>query len=49
MGPAPSGLTNAITAMPDTEERIIARRLQEHEANMRATVEGIKQLAEARR
>jgi uncharacterized protein YndB with AHSA1/START domain len=46
IGPAPSGLTIAITAMPDKEERIIARRLQEYEANMRATVEGIKQLAE---
>ena len=47
MGPAPSGLTIAITAMPDKEERIIARRLAEYEANMRATVEGIKRLAEA--
>jgi len=47
MGPAPSGLSIAITAMPDKEERIIARRLQEYETNMRATVEGIKQLAEA--
>jgi hypothetical protein len=47
MGPAPSGLTFAITAMPDKEERIIARRLREYEANMRATIEGIKQLAEA--
>jgi len=46
MGPAPSGLTIAITAMPDKEERIIARRLEEFEANMRATLEGIKQLAE---
>ncbi|HTN79943.1 MAG TPA: SRPBCC family protein [Acidimicrobiales bacterium] len=49
MGPAPSGLTIAITAMPDKEERIVARRLSEWEANMRATVEGIKQLAEAGR
>lgn len=49
MGPAPSGLTIAITAMPDKEERIIARRLAEYEANMRATVEGIKRLAEAQR
>jgi uncharacterized protein YndB with AHSA1/START domain len=47
MGPAPSGLTIALTAMPDKEERIIARRLTEHETNMRATVEGIKRLAEA--
>lgn len=46
MGPAPSGLNIAITATPDKEERIIARRLEEHEANMRATLEGIRQLAE---
>ena len=47
MGPAPSGLSIAITAMPEKEERIIARRLEEFEANMRLTLEGIKQLAEA--
>ena len=47
IGPAPSGLTPAIEAMPDKEERIVARRLAEFERNMRATVEGIKQLAEA--
>ena len=47
IGPAPSGLTIAITSMPDKEERIIARRLEEFERNMRATLEGIKQLAEA--
>ncbi len=47
IGPAPSGLTIAITAMPDKEERIIARRLEEFERNMQATLEGIKQLAEA--
>lgn len=46
MGPAPSGLTRAITAMPDKEERIVDRRLQEWERNMRATVEGIKARAE---
>jgi hypothetical protein len=46
MGPAPSGLTIAITAMPDKEERIVARRLAEYETNMRATVEGIKSVAE---
>jgi hypothetical protein len=34
--------------MPDKEERIVARRLQEWERNMRATVEGIKALAEGR-
>ncbi|HET9733357.1 MAG TPA: SRPBCC family protein [Acidimicrobiales bacterium] len=47
MGPAPSGLTGAITAMPDKEERIIARRLQEWTRGMEATVAGIKALAEA--
>jgi hypothetical protein len=47
MGPAPSGLSIAIAAMPEREERIIARRLEEYETNMRATLEGIKQLAEA--
>jgi uncharacterized protein YndB with AHSA1/START domain len=46
LGPAPSGLTPAIAAMPDKEERIILRRLEEHRANMQATVEGIKALAE---
>ena len=47
MGPARSGLSIAIDAMPEKEERIIARRLEEWERNMRATVEGIKALAEA--
>ena len=46
MGPAPSGLTPAIEAMPDKEERIVARRLDEHRANMQRTVEGIKALVE---
>ena len=48
MGPAPSGLTPAIEAMPDKEERIIARRLDEHRFNMLATLAGIKDLAETR-
>jgi len=47
MGPAPSGLTPAIEAMPDKEERIVARRLSEHQGNMQATIEGIKAEAEA--
>ena len=47
IGPAPSGLTPAIEAMPDKEERIIARRLEEHRANMQRTIEGIKALVEA--
>jgi Polyketide cyclase / dehydrase and lipid transport len=46
MGPAPSGLNIAIAAMPEKEERIVARRLEEFETNMRATLDGIKQLAE---
>jgi hypothetical protein len=46
MGPAPSGLSPAIEAMPDKEERIIARRLGEHQKNMQANVDGVKQLAE---
>jgi len=47
MGPAPSGLTIAIMRMPDKEERIIARRLEEWKRSMQATVAGIKALAEA--
>jgi Polyketide cyclase / dehydrase and lipid transport len=47
MGPAPSGLTIAIEAMPEKEERIIARRLSEHRANMQLTVDGIRRLAES--
>jgi hypothetical protein len=48
MGPAPSGLTAAIVARPDKEERIIENRLAEWRRNMQATVNGIKALAEAR-
>jgi len=47
MGPGPSGLTAAIDGRPELEERIVASRLAEHERNMRATLEGIKALAEA--
>ena len=46
MGPAASGLSIAIAAMPEKEERIVARRLGELEANIRATLDGIKRLAE---
>jgi hypothetical protein len=48
IGPAPSGLTPAIERMPDREEDIIAKRMGEHNANMRRTVEGYKRLAESR-
>jgi Polyketide cyclase / dehydrase and lipid transport len=47
MGPGPSGLNIAIEAMPNKEERIIARRLEEHRSNMQLTVDGIKSLAES--
>jgi len=47
IGPGPSGLTPAILAMPDKEERIVERRLEEFRVNMHATVEGIKQIAES--
>jgi|SRR5581483_12006581 len=47
MGPARSGLNAAIDAMPDKEERIVARRLEEHRANMERTLTGIKELAES--
>jgi hypothetical protein len=46
LGPAPSGLSIAIAAMPDKEERIVARRLEEHRKNMTATLEGIKEIVE---
>jgi hypothetical protein len=35
--------------MPDKEERIVARRLEEHQANMQLTAEGIRALAESAR
>jgi len=47
LGPGPSGLTAAIEGRPELEERIVGRRLAEHERNMQATLEGIKALAEA--
>jgi hypothetical protein len=47
IGPARSGLSIAIDAMPHKEQRIIARRLQEFQANMAANLTGVKDLAEA--
>ena len=41
IGPGPSGLTPAIEAMPDKEERIIERRLEEFRRNMETTLDGI--------
>lgn len=46
MGPGRSGLSPAIEAMPDKEERIVARRMKEHRANMQRVVDGVKLLAE---
>ncbi|MER5220604.1 SRPBCC family protein [Streptomyces flaveus] len=46
MGPARSGLSFAIDRMPEKEQKIVFVRMREFEANMTATVEGIKKLAE---
>ncbi len=47
LGPGPSGITAAIESMPDKEPRILARRIDEHRANMTRVIEGIKAAAEA--
>jgi hypothetical protein len=47
MGPGRGGLNYAIERMPDKEERIVARRLDEHRSNMERMVAGVKQLAES--
>jgi hypothetical protein len=49
IGPGESGVSELIAQMPDKESRILRRRLAEHQANMTATVEGIRELAEAAR
>jgi hypothetical protein len=46
MGPGPSGVTYIIAQSPEREEEIVARRLDMWLDNMRATVAGIKNLAE---
>ncbi len=46
MGPGRSGLNSAIDAMPDREDDIVARRLDQWNDNMARTIEGIKELAE---
>ena len=46
MGPGRGGLNYAIEQMPDKEERIVARRLEEHRANMDRVLAGVKALAE---
>jgi len=46
MGPAPSGLSAAIDAMPDKEEKIVFVRMREFEAAISKTLAAIKRLAE---
>ena len=47
MGPGRGGLNAAIDRMPDKEERIVERRLAEHEVNMNAVLAGIRDAAES--
>ena len=47
MGPGRGGLNYAIDRMPDKEERIVARRMEEHRLNMERVVAGVKELAES--
>jgi nitroreductase len=49
MGPGPSGTSAAITAHPGKEHRVLRRRIDEVQANMQRTVDGIKDLAEGPR
>jgi uncharacterized protein YndB with AHSA1/START domain len=46
MGPARSGLSVAIDAMPDKEQKIVFVRLREWEAAMRHNLAAIKEMAE---
>jgi uncharacterized membrane protein len=43
MGPGRSGLSQAIEAMPDKEEKIVYGRMKEFEANMTATLAAVKE------
>ncbi|KAA9150946.1 SRPBCC family protein [Amycolatopsis acidicola] len=47
MGPGRSGLSLAIDAMPDKEQKIVFVRLRELERSMTATLAGIKRRAES--
>jgi hypothetical protein len=49
LGPGESGLTPALRANPDKEDKILRRRLAEHRGNMAATIDGIRRLAEGTR
>jgi hypothetical protein len=46
MGPGRSGLSFAIDAMPDKEQKIVFVRMREFEQSMTRTVAAIKTLAE---
>jgi len=48
MGPGESGISELIAQLPDKEHKILRRRLAEHQANMVATLTGIKDRAEGR-
>ncbi|MEU3821739.1 MULTISPECIES: SRPBCC family protein [unclassified Streptomyces] len=48
LGPARSGVSLAIDRAPEREEAIVAIRLEELRANMTATLEGVRSLAEER-
>ena len=47
LGPGPSGLTMAIKAMPDKEDRIINRRVRTQHTAMLQVVAGVKKTVEA--
>ncbi|MFD5466479.1 SRPBCC family protein [Kitasatospora sp. NPDC127059] len=47
IGPGRSGVTRAIDARPEAEEKIVAFRLGELRTGITATLEGVKALAEA--
>jgi hypothetical protein len=49
MGPARSGLSLAIDAMPDKEAKIVFVRLREWEAGLKHNLAAIKKLAEQAR
>ena len=49
MGPGRSGLSLAIDAMPDKEQKIVFVRLRELEAAMKHNLAAIKELAERAR
>ena len=47
MGPGPSGLSIPISAQPEKEARIVARRLSEWQQNMQANLDWIRAQVEA--